>query len=304
MQRDIILGERKAQGWVPDRTEVYRGKNYQHFKRADSTGQTPTTNSVPIETTPNPKANKTSNPQEVVKPEPPPGELSPQSQGIGDLLKPAVKGDKRSAIDTPSSEPQSATLASTESFGADDTDDNTSFMIKGLYKSLRNAKYSDAGAKVMLAHVGRENDFNADLIFGNHSDPHNRKNNVGFFSWQGPRREAVMRELNEAGLVMPDGKIKPSQAALDIMTKYSAEEMGGMSNSLLRALQSEDVDPDAASHGLSKRYIKWRHDDPNYASHHNRMRDWYSRVNRTLRPQIRATADPDVFDVLDEDIFG
>lgn len=185
---------------------------------------------------------------------------------------------------------------------------NQEDLIKGLYDSLTTvAGYSDKGARSILAEIGRENDFNEDLIFGSHSDPANRARNVGFLSWQKDRGRRVMNELQDAGLVH-NGRIERTQEAMDVMAKYMAEEMEMMNNGLHNYLKSDDVDDQKAASALGRRFIKWRYNDPKYRSHHGRRDDWYDKATSVLdqsvdaRPVIKPTDDPDIFDVLLEDL--
>lgn len=164
------------------------------------------------------------------------------------------------------------------------------------------AGFSVEGAKALAAEGGREHSYRPELIFGSHSDPHNAATNVGVFSWQGDRRTAVMERLREEGLLDEAGKVIPSQDALDVMAEFTRDEMGRMNPKLLSYLRGEQVDPEVAAKRLGRRYIKWRYDDPRYASHHNNRREWGNRAGQLLnRPQVRATVDPDIFDVLTED---
>lgn len=142
----------------------------------------------------------------------------------------------------------------------------------GVYDAFRNAGYSHEGALALAAEVGRENSFRPDLVYGSHTDPHNKRRNSGFFSWQKDRGDKLMAFLKSRGLVTAGGKIKRGQASLDAMAEFTAREMGGMAPDLDRGLRNGSLSYAQANRGLGKRYIKWRYDDPRYA-HHHRFRD-------------------------------
>lgn len=216
--------------------------------------------------------------------------LSEESQGLGGALR--GKGEK-----------QSGPLPQRQG------------LISDVVNAFVNAGFSEQGAAILAGEVGRENSFRPDLIFGSHSDPHNRVTNAGLFSWQKDRRTQLMSRLTEEGLVR-NGRIIPSQAALDVMAEFARDEMQSMAPQTLRELTSDNPNYDRAVAGLGRKYIKWRFDDPKYSAHHGHRDRWFERANQQLRrprtrksdgvpqaqrPTVVATNDPDVFDVILDD---
>lgn len=185
-----------------------------------------------------------------------------------------------------------------------DIDDSKKELMQGMYNAYRRAGFSHNGTKALIAEVGRENGFDPKLIFGSHSDPYNKATNIGAMSWQGSRGDAVKKELTARGLLR-NGQIVPSQEALDTMAEFTANELGGTSSRLLSYLQNENVDYPTAAQALGRRYVKWRYDDPRYTSSHENRDQWYDRATMMFdmgkgkkKPQVQATADPDIFDVI------
>lgn len=171
-------------------------------------------------------------------------------------------------------------------------------IIDSAYNAYRAAGYSDKGAKAILAEMGRENSFDMDLIFGEHSDPHNKAKNIGALSWQGDRRQKIARRLQERGLLDETGRPIRNQETMNEFARFTADEMGYMSPQTLAYLKSENVNPEIAARLLGQGYIKWRFNDPAYAGHHENRRNWLNTVNQKIKPQAMATEDPDIFDVL------
>jgi hypothetical protein len=157
--------------------------------------------------------------------------------------------------------------------------------MKQVYKAFRAAGYSDKGAKAMVAEVGRENSFNPNLIFGTHIDPHNGAINAGLFSYQGSRRVALMKHLQENGAIGSDGKIIRNQKTLEIMAGFTAKEMKSRGETdILEYLKRPDADPEVAAGMLGRRHILWRMDDPRYAHHNAYRRGYYNRIDRLAGP--------------------
>ena len=61
--------------------------------------------------------------------------------------------------------------------------------------------YSDQARLSILGDVGRENNWNRNIIFKGHSDPKNRARNRGIISWQGTRRKKLDSYLKQQGLL-------------------------------------------------------------------------------------------------------
>ncbi len=74
-----------------------------------------------------------------------------------------------------------------------------------MYKELIRLGYSDIGAKLMIAEMGRENSLNIKIINGTHMDGPNKA--WGAVSWQKGREEILKEELRRMG-------IPPTEAGL------------------------------------------------------------------------------------------
>lgn len=67
-----------------------------------------------------------------------------------------------------------------------------------MYNELIRLGYSDVGAKMMIAELGRENSLNIDTILGTHMDGPNKA--WGAVSWQGGREAILKKELEAMGI--------------------------------------------------------------------------------------------------------
>jgi hypothetical protein len=61
--------------------------------------------------------------------------------------------------------------------------------------------YSEPARLSILGDVGRENNWNRNIIFKGHSDPKNQAYNRGIISWQGTRRQKLDSYLKKEGLL-------------------------------------------------------------------------------------------------------
>ena len=61
--------------------------------------------------------------------------------------------------------------------------------------------YSEPARLSILGDVGRENNWNRNIIFKGHSDPKNKAYNRGIISWQGTRRQKLDSYLKQEGLL-------------------------------------------------------------------------------------------------------
>ncbi len=143
--------------------------------------------------------------------------------------------------------------------------------------AFKQAGFSDEGSRVLAAEVGREGGFQPENVFGVHEDPANKKLNIGFISWQGERAEALRGFLKEKGLIAGNS-IKRGQDALNAQANFLRDEMAsgahGGGEKLVEMLKQKTVDYQQAAKAIGKGYIKWRYDDPEFASGH-RNRDRY-----------------------------
>lgn len=149
-----------------------------------------------------------------------------------------------------------------------------------VLQALKNAGLNDNQARILGAEIGRENSFQDKYLWGYHIDPKNKAINVGIISWQGERGRGVERALRNAGLIK-DGKIIKGQASLDVMARYLVNEI--RTNPKYAAtkkqfLDNPNVDYHTGTRVLGKNYIRWRYDDPAYASGHKNRDSFYAKL--------------------------
>jgi len=165
---------------------------------------------------------------------------------------------------------------------------NQKQMMTNVYDAYRKAGFSDKQAKVMTAEVGRENDYSEKLIFGTHIDPHNKAVNLGMISMQGNRGTALAKYMTERGL-MKNGKMEHSQAAIDAMAAFQMQEMQSGGFKMGEFLADKDISYQKGSALAGRNYVKWRYDDPKYASHKTREAGYYAAINKISRSDYAGT---------------
>lgn len=151
---------------------------------------------------------------------------------------------------------------------------------KQVFQAFKNAGLNDNQARIITAEVGREGSFLPENLFGSHVDNKNKKTNIGMLSWQNGREIPLVRSLTKNGLI-ENGKIKQGQESLDLMARYSLNEM--RTNPEYKQtknvfLDNPDVDYKTAARVLGTNYIKWRFDDPEYKSGHTNRDRYYSQL--------------------------
>lgn len=149
-----------------------------------------------------------------------------------------------------------------------------------VLQAFRNVGLSDNQARILAAEVGRENGFQDKYLWGYHKDPKNNARNVGMISWQGTRGKAVEDALRSAGLLQ-NGKIAKGQAALDVMAQYMMHEIRTdpkYAQTRKQFLENPDVDYATGTRVLGKNFIRWRYDDPRYASGHASRDKFYQEL--------------------------
>lgn len=154
-----------------------------------------------------------------------------------------------------------------------------------VYNAFINAGFSKNQALALTAEVGRENSFKTELLFGTHSDPHNQSSNIGLFSWQGSRKTKLLNFLKSKGLIDKNGRIVQTQAALDAQAEFAMLEMKNNKEytaTKKQFLENPNIDPEQASRVLGRNYIKWRVDDPKYAHHNERRKDYLESTKRKV----------------------
>lgn len=154
---------------------------------------------------------------------------------------------------------------------------------KAVYQAFRKAGLSVNQAKAVTAEVGRENDFNASVIYGNHIDPASSKGgqpivNVGMLSWNGTRGTKLLELLKSKGLIDGNGKMVRSQDALDVQAQFAVSEMrGAYAKKLSHFWGQPDADPETFAKELGKNYIVWAYGQDSIRSGSGRKAfDWKS----------------------------
>ena len=130
-----------------------------------------------------------------------------------------------------------------------------------VFQSFINAGFSKNQAMALTAEVGRENDYGGSM-YGTHTDASSTTGttitNLGYISWNGPRKAKLQAEAKAAGLLNEDGTLKEGQASLDLQAKFVMEEMRGpYARSMKGFIDKPDVDPEAAAAQVGKKYIGW-----------------------------------------------
>ncbi|MFW2042658.1 hypothetical protein ACG94V_21040 [Acinetobacter sp. ULE_I001] len=149
-----------------------------------------------------------------------------------------------------------------------------------VLQAFKNAGLNDNQARIITAEVGREGSFLPENLFGSHTDDSNKKTNIGMLSWQNGREVPLLRSLAKNGLLQ-NGKIKENQDSLNLMARYSLNEMRTnpeykQTKSIF--LDNPDVGYKTAARVLGTNYIKWRFDDPEYKSGHTNRDRYYSQL--------------------------
>ena len=88
-----------------------------------------------------------------------------------------------------------------------------------VYKAFLNAGFSKNQALALTAEVGRENDYNANAVWGGHTDAAKDKNgnsisNLGFISWNRERRAKLIERARAAGVLAGPNQITQNQAGI------------------------------------------------------------------------------------------
>lgn len=156
------------------------------------------------------------------------------------------------------------------------TETNMAMMLQ----ALKNAGLNDNQARILGAEIGRENAFQDKYLWGYHADPNNGAVNIGIISWQGARGKGVEQALRNAGLIK-DGKIVKGQDSLNVMANYLVNEI--RTNPTYAAtrkqfLDNPNVDYTTGTQVLGRNFIRWRYDDPKYASGHRNRDKFYAQL--------------------------
>ncbi|MBW4008558.1 tape measure protein [Moraxella osloensis] len=151
-----------------------------------------------------------------------------------------------------------------------------------VFNAWKNAGLSAQQAMLLTAEVGRENAYNAKVLFGYHKDANNGKLNVGMLSWQGSRATDLSKYLAAAG-VLKNGKIEKSQESLNAMAQFAVKEM--MSNPAYAKtktvfLANKEIDTNTGFNVLGRDYIRWDMDGRkiNANTHKARRNNYYTQI--------------------------
>ena len=132
-----------------------------------------------------------------------------------------------------------------------------------VYNAYLNAGLSHNQALAVTAEVGRENSFNANVLFGNHTDPAaNSKGkkirNLGMLSWNQGRDNMLEGYLVKNG-VMKNGVMAKNQANLNAQAAFSVREMKSKryASKLKNFWGNPNANPDTYAAELGKHYIAW-----------------------------------------------
>jgi hypothetical protein len=152
------------------------------------------------------------------------------------------------------------------------------------------AGFSDPQARALAAETGRETGFAQRYLYGTHSDPANRATNFGLMSFQGPRRASILDYLQQQGRVNEQGQVLPGPETLLAQAKFIRNEIETnpeYARTKQQFLANPNIDPEAAAEVLGRNYIRWRYDDPKYASHHQTRRSYLAQI-----PQDASSMSP------------
>ena len=158
-------------------------------------------------------------------------------------------------------------------------------------QAYMNNGLTENQANIITAEVGRENSFDPKVLFGSHKDDYNKATNVGMLSWQGSDRGGVIySRLKNKGLIDESGNIKQGQESLNEMAKFSVHEMKTnpkYAKTKKIFLDNPNVSYDEANKVLGTNYIRWRYNDPEYASGHKNRDQFYEQVSGFKMPKSR-----------------
>lgn len=149
-----------------------------------------------------------------------------------------------------------------------------------VLQALKNAGLNDNQARILGAEIGRENAFQDKYLWGYHPDPKNGASNIGIVSWQGSRAKGVEQALKNAGLIQ-NGKIVKGQQSLDVMAKYLVNEIRTnptYAQTKKQFLDNPNVDYHTGAKVLGTNFIRWRYNDPEYASGHRNRDKFYTQL--------------------------
>lgn len=165
--------------------------------------------------------------------------------------------------------------------GIGELGDSRQQRMKMVYDSFTNAGFSHKQSLALTAEVGRENGFQEKYMFGTHSDPYNSATNLGMLSMQGSRLSELKEYLAYESRFDASGNLIPDQETMNSMARFYMNEMKTSEKSKMTEafLANPNIDPKEAGYLLGKGYIRWRYDDPQYATHHQYRDQYYNEID-------------------------
>lgn len=159
-------------------------------------------------------------------------------------------------------------------------------LMQQTYQAFLNAGMSPNQARAITAEVGRENDFNPSVLFGQHTDANKSvaTPNLGFISWNGARRTALIRDLSRQGLMNSNGSIKQGQQSLDAMARFVVKEIQtnpSYAKTKRQFLDNPNVSYHTAARVLGNNYIRWDmagNTIKNVGTHHAKRDRYYRQL--------------------------
>lgn len=169
-----------------------------------------------------------------------------------------------------------------------------------VYKAFLDAGFSPKQAAALVAEVGRENDYNANVLFGNHRDPASG-HNIGFISWQGSRKTELINRAKRSGVLASSKPflLNKTYKSLKVMADYVMHEMKTSHNNkyIKKFLANKDISYSEAAPILGKHYIVWAYGqstikDPNkpgkrkafnWKAHHDKAKTYYGSLEKDLK---------------------
>lgn len=156
---------------------------------------------------------------------------------------------------------------------------------KMVMDAFKNAGFSDKQNVVLTAQVGREGDFKSENLFGEHKDPKTGESNIGMFSWNKERRDALIKDLESKGLVegrneKGEVQLKRSQETLDAQAAFTKKEMETRpeyKQTKEQFLNKPDVEYGKGENVVSENYVRWAKTHPEYGTKGMEKQDRYAR---------------------------
>lgn len=154
-----------------------------------------------------------------------------------------------------------------------------------VYNAFLTAGLNSNQAKIFTSEVGRENSFNPNLLFGGHPDP-KRGNNLGMISWQGKRKENLIRDLKKQNLILDNGTLVRSQQCLNAQARFVLWEINNDKAYLKTKnvfLGNPDISYADGNRVIGTNYIVWAYNESNFSTGHVNRNGFYKRINEILK---------------------